>query len=220
MYHNQPFHRGHLVPARTMSIDRSHYKSTYKYTNAVPQLRPFNQGSWSRYEMRIRRYARNTCTSQAHRNGVLYLLTGPSFVQLHHANPVGFGLGPAIQRLGGNNPGIVIPHSMWTAGCCVGDNGIESFAVIGGNLPHIASNTQQITVQQLQEILSADVTHRNFGGPNVNLFPGNVNCANNNNNLAHLPQAVQGDWNKAKTLKQKLAVFRNQLTDFRWGLWN
>ena len=170
--------------------------------------------------MRIRRYARNTCTSQAHRNGVLYLLTGPSFVQLHHANPVGFGLGPAIQRLGGNNPGIVIPHSMWTAGCCVGDNGIESFAVIGGNLPHIASNTQQITVQQLQEILSADVTHRNFGGSNVNLFPGNVNCANNNNNLAHLPQAVQGDWNKAKTLKQKLAVFPNQLTEFRWGLWN
>ena len=79
---------------------------------------------------------------------------------------------------------------MWTAGCCADPNGqAESFAVIGNNDAN-QPFTQQITLSQLQNILTADVTHRVVGGPDVNLFPGLANCLNNN--LQQLPQAAAG----------------------------
>ena len=58
---------------------------------------------------------------------------------------------------------------------------------MGNNVPnnHQASLTLQITVAELQNILAADVTNHNIGGPNVDLFPGALNCANNN--MGNLP---------------------------------
>lgn len=79
---------------------------------------------------------------------------------------------------------------MWTAGCCVHPNGVESFAVMGNNLQNVIQIlTQQITVARLQTILEHDEDNigQNINGPNVDLFPGNVACSNVNNNLPALP---------------------------------
>ena len=206
MYSNQPYRlpaprdnrvmydRGHLAPAATFSSTLERYLSTYVYTNAVPQHTTFNSGAWRRFEDTIRQYALNRCIRAG---GTLYLLTGTAFVDVQPGNPPNppqVNL-PARNRLGGNNmnfPSIYIPNSLWTAGCCVpanNANAAASFAVIGNNQQN--PNLMQITLARLQNILLADVTAPNhiIGGPNVNLFPGNPNCVNNNlpNPLPVLP---------------------------------
>jgi len=78
---------------------------------------------------------------------------------------------------------------MWTAGCCVFQNGnVKGFAVVGNNLQdNTQMLTQQITVARLASILRIDVVNLNIGGPNVDLFPGNGACSNTANNLPNLP---------------------------------
>ena len=51
--------------------------STYRHTNAVPQVKAFNGGQWSQSERRIRNYTQNKCVQN---NKVLFLLTGSSYV--------------------------------------------------------------------------------------------------------------------------------------------
>lgn len=168
-----PYQKGHLAPAHTFSNDRNRYVSTYTYTNAVPQCQAFNGGRWKAAENRIRNYAVNDCAS-----GTLYLLTGTSFVRIQPGRYFHF----QIQHLDGNTP-IAIPNSMWTAGCCVHVHNTKGFAVIGNNVQDEASRlTLEVTVEDLQHILKADVTHLKIGGPNVNLFPGNPACSNPDNN--------------------------------------
>ena len=186
--HPRQYDRGHLVPSRTYSSSQKRHDSTYAYTNAVPQYGTWNGGAWSRFEARIRRYAEDTCTK---RLGTLYLLTGTSFARIKrqlNGNIRGIH-GVRVNRL----QDIDVPNSLWTAGCCVLQNGnSESFAVMGNNVPtgNQASLTLQITVAQLQTILAADVFDRNVGGLNVVLFPGDPNCANNN--MANLPPPPAG----------------------------
>lgn len=142
MYANQPYTRGqwneyvlydkgHLVPRKTYSDTLERLLSTYTYTNVVPQHHSFNVGMWSTFEGKIREYASDPghCVSDG---GTLYLLTGTAFV--HHAHP-GNPTHPALLRLGGQNTGIHIPNSLWTAGCCVRpNNDAASFAIIGNNI--------------------------------------------------------------------------------------
>lgn len=88
------------------------------------------------------------------------------------------------------NGKINIPNSMWTAGCCVRplDQKTESFAVIGNNVnDKLGTLTQQVTVKELQDILEDDVHTLN----NVNLFPGNLACANEYNNVPSLPGRIK-----------------------------
>ncbi len=182
----QQFDKGHLVPGATYSNTADSLRSTFVYTNAVPQRPTFNRGQWCQFERRIRVYAQQ-CT-QGPRLGTLYLITGTAFGHIRN-NPQGMNPVPVAQ-LGpvGNSPAIDVPNSMWTAGCCVHPNGIESFAVIGNNLQNRNQIlTQQIPVARLQGILGNDVNNLNIGGPNVDLFPGNRACSNVNNNLANLP---------------------------------
>ena len=60
-------------------------RSTYQYTNAVPQCGSFNGGQWRSWEGRIRQYALQCTAAPLH--GVLYLMTGVSFVGITSANP-------------------------------------------------------------------------------------------------------------------------------------
>lgn len=151
--------------------------STFTYTNAVPQCQRFNsQAHWAKYEGWIREYAM-ACS------GRLYLLTGTSFahIQRHDRNgrlpPPDQ---PNIEWFNQKDPTIAIPNSLWTAGCCVRpDNSAKSFAVMGNNVQGgPAEVTQQITVTQLQNILTDDVRHNNlaYQDVHVSLFPGNDNC--------------------------------------------
>ena len=189
IYQGSPFQRGHLVPAAIYSSTQDRFASTFVYTNAVPQRPVFNVGRWAQFERRIRRYSLQ-CTLNPLRPGILFLLTGPAFGHITPGTPPGYNPQVPVNKLGpvGNNPAIDIPNLMWTAGCCVFPCGsARSFAVVGNNLPQGAQTlTQQITVAQLEAILTVDVVNLNIGGPNVDLFPGNAACSNVNNNLPNL----------------------------------
>ena len=165
----------------TYSSSQERFDSTYTYTNAVPQNPSFNNGAWRVAEERIRVYAALVCTKpiqNIHQSaGTLYLLTGTSFKIIQNG-PVGV---PAnIQRIGNNGQEqIAVPNSLWTAGCCVRQNGpTESFAVMGNNVQNENLQlTLGMTVAQLQVILAVNNLN------NVVLFPGNPNCINNNINI-------------------------------------
>ena len=178
-----------MVPAATLSRSQEHYDSTFTYTNSVPQDASFNRGLWSTFERKIREYA-ETCTKPLGQlpAGKLYLLTGTSFARIQQ-HP------KSVQSFGTINSGIIfVPNSLWTAGCCVRQTGLyaESFAVMGNNVPkdHRASLTRQVTVQELQNILTDDVNHstlnKNIGQQKVELFPGNKDCSSLSNNLGQL----------------------------------
>lgn len=63
--HPRQYDRGHLVPSRTYSSSQERHDSTYTYTNAVPQEKSWNRGVWSKFESRIRRYAKEDMHSRA-----------------------------------------------------------------------------------------------------------------------------------------------------------
>ena len=192
LYHRQGYDRGHLVPGHTFSSTINRYISTYTYTNAVPQFRYFNRGRWSQIERSIRRYAQQ-CT------GTLYLLTGTAFTQIWNINGLQL-VSPPINRLhvvGNDPPDIVIPNSMWTAGCCVHLNGnVQNFAVIGNNIQNARvvngiqlANGLLVKVPTLERILRYDIVnsavnlHIGVPNQNVRLFPGNVACGNGHNHV-------------------------------------
>lgn len=177
------------MPGATYSNTADSLRSTFFYTNAVPQRPTFNRGQWCQFENRIRVYAQQ-CT-QGSQPGTLFLITGTAFGHIRNNSQRMNRVQVTYLRPAGNSPAIVVPNSMWTAGCCVRPNGIKSFAVIGNNLQNRNQIlTQQITVARLQGILENDVNNFNIGGPNVDLFPGNRTCSNVNNNLANLPRAL------------------------------
>lgn len=186
IYRKQPYDKGHLVPAQTYSSNPNRLRSTFFYTNAVPQRPTFNRGQWFQFEKRIRVYAQQ-CT-KGPQSGTLYLITGTAF---GHIQKNGRGMKKVpVRHLGraGKKPYIAIPNSMWTAGCCVRPKGIKSFAVIGNNVL-IKTNIlmQQIPVAGLQGILGGDVANLKIGTRKVDLFPGNRACSNINNDLGNLP---------------------------------
>lgn len=178
VYRGQPFDKGHLFPGMTSSSTQDSHLSTFTFTNAVPQRIAFNRGQWSQFERRIRQYALR-CTG-APQNGVLYLITGASFVAIQ-GNPPQANQVPINQL-----PPMDIPNSMWTAGMCVPQNGnAQSFAVIGNNVQNVAGIlTQQITVAQLEAILQIDLQvnglKRSQVKEKVNLFPAIAKSVNIN----------------------------------------
>lgn len=166
-------HKGHLVPAETYSFYEGNLRSTFTYTNAVPQYGTFNSGQWAKYEKKIRDYAKNNCSTK---QADLYLLTGISEVTIRqgHGNSIKT-LKPRRQpKRMSKPPKVVIPSSMWTAGCCVrGTTVFGSFAVIGNNVPNKGDiKMSQVTVRKLESIIG-----------NVDLFPGNHGCENKNNDV-------------------------------------
>ena len=175
-------HKGHLLPAETFSFTMDHLRSTFTYTNAVPQYAAFNTGQWAKYEKRIRQFATNTCSVQG---GTLYLLTGISEVRIPKQYPVVIlksGL-PKQKRIT-NKPNIVIPNSMWTAGCCVRQNGgvVGSFALMGNNVQNkIQIHMSQVKMPLLQKFLGNGVS--GFAGRSIKLFPGNPSCSSLTKNV-------------------------------------
>lgn len=174
IYAGQQYDKGHLFPAKTSSTTAASSRSTFQYTNAVPQRPAFNRGQWRVFESSIRQYALQ-CTG-APLNGQLYLITGASFVAIQGvpALPVA----ALINQLPpvGANPAIDIPNSMWTFGTCIPQNGIaQTFAVIGNNQQQ-GMLTQKITEAQLTNILQFDVNTNNLKrskvAEKVNLIPG------------------------------------------------
>ncbi|XP_078342611.1 nuclease-like isoform X1 [Oculina patagonica] len=174
IYYKSGFDKGHLFACKTASFKLESSISTFTYTNAVPQRPGFNRGSWKAFERKIRQFGK-ICTGPLLK-GVLYLITGVSFVDIQgdppQANP-----GP-IKLLFTR---IAIPNSMWTAGMCVSQDGsAQSFAVIGNDVQiKKEMHTQQVTVAQLEAFLQIDVGAHSLKTsqvqtvqPTVKLFPG------------------------------------------------
>lgn len=161
-------HKGHLVPAETYSFSKGHIYSTFTYTNAVPQYATFNTGQWSSNEKKIREAAQQ-CSEHS---GDLYLLTGTSDRQISSTPFIQAEVKPLARMP--EPPNIVIPNSMWTAGCCVStpdENVLGSFAVIGNNDPRKEQiRMSKVSVKTLTDLLKV-----------TDLFPGKAGCSENKN---------------------------------------
>ena len=199
IYAGQPCHKGHLYAAMTASglpqnppplapnvpnpmNAANSARSTYQYTNAVPQCGGFNRGQWRVFEGRIRQYEVQTCIPQT---GMFYLITGVSVVAITNANPPQPAavqistIPPPVPNQPLNPAAIFQPNSLWTAGKCVFPNGqSQSFPVIGNNVLNSAAMlTQEITQAQLLVILQFDIQTNGLKRDRVervrvNLFPG------------------------------------------------
>ena len=171
---NHPYYdKGHLLPAQTYSFTDDYMRSTFTYTNAVPQIAGFNRGQWAKHERKIRKYAKKTCSPKG---GDLYLITGISEVSLQNN-------GRAIQEiplkvLKPRGDAISIPRSMWTAGCCiVPSRGVlGAFAVIGNNRQDKSKVfMSQVKMTKLKDCLRIGV--QGFGGAAIDLFPAIPGCS-------------------------------------------
>lgn len=212
-YPQAPWQRGHLAPAHTLSSDRWAFRSTFRYTNAVPQHPSFNAGEWSKFERRIRKYA-EVCTKDE--KGVLYLLSGTAFVSVDNRVKIYKGKVKGVRkeyspekRPGEKNTDeIYVPTSLWTAGCCIDSStnyARKSFAVIGNNVKERGEmHTQQIKVKILQKIMEQDP----YSGKEVNLYPNNPGCLKKN--LAELPEYVKGDPKEKEEEEEEKKVGRRK----------
>ena len=70
------YQKGHLLPFSIYSFGVNYGKSTFDYSNAVPQRAESNQGVWKSFESAIKRYTQLTCGCRY--RGKMYLLTGTS----------------------------------------------------------------------------------------------------------------------------------------------
>ncbi|XP_031560026.1 uncharacterized protein LOC116296184 [Actinia tenebrosa] len=193
-HNNQHIHKGHLVPAQTYSYDCIAMVSTFRYTNAVPQYAAFNSGPWSRYEDKVRKFG-GVCRQYG---GDLYLLTGTSEAVYTPGQPA---LQQPLKYFPNNNPNngrnIAIPNSMWTAGCCIQQNGgiAGGFAAIGNNV-QLNPTLNQVTVETLQNILAVGT-----GRGAIELFPGSDRCSADSNQYRYNDLAMHGgQWTKSKQL--------------------
>ena len=174
--------RGHMNPSGINSFDINFMKATFTLSNAVPQFEASNNGPWKDFEDKIKDYAKKTCGSKT-RQGTLYLLTGRSENGLKGVPKPrvtdAFKLGPTKVML-------KTPRAVWTAGCCVWKEPgkifgklwqtekAESFAVMSNN--HYDGNRLHQTEMSVNDL----ETHLKAPASNVDLFPGNKNCARNN----------------------------------------
>ena len=171
-----------MAPAHTLSdtgYRDAGFRSTFVYTNAVPQRPAFNSGQWSRYERLIRDYAVNHCTKG---DGTLYLLTGSSFVHwIPNTDQFKANKPSEAPKLANEDlpqfPAITVPTSLWTAGCCVrGGEAVGNFAVFGNNAENPSElYTDEISMDTLQRVLTKDKA-RGETEDEVKLFPAFPDC--------------------------------------------
>ncbi|CAB3984988.1 endonuclease domain-containing 1 -like, partial [Paramuricea clavata] len=172
------FHKGHLLPVGIYSFSEEHAKSTFTYTNAVPQYSTFNSGIWSNYEGYIRTYAKNKCGPNS--GGDLYLITGVTML----ARVGDHKVEKIVKTSDYLKNKIRIPRSMWTVGCCVAAGGevLGNFAVIGNNLKSkIRVQMTELKVKKLEAIILEDVQASPSGSSatSIQLFPGKAQCSDN-----------------------------------------
>ena len=161
----------------------NYMKATLTHTNSVPQFEASNNGPWQLFERRIADYAKGTLGPKG---GTLYLLTGRSendlitekgitTQDLLNKEPVTY----CINKFVKNTVKLGTPRSIWTAGCCVwtdqdaNTKRAESFAVMSNNQEKQKMLHQtEMSVLKLQTLLETSFRK-------VNLFPGNIKCAQN-----------------------------------------
>ena len=185
-----------MNPLAINTFDENYMIATFTLTNAAPQFGTSNNVDWQIFEGKIRSYAQHICG--ATHGGTLYILTGTSEYGLRPDPATGTMVQDRPPRYqirlptGIPTPGtpLVIPHALWTAGCCVWQEPgavfgywwpkaeAASFAVMTNNQDNSANLHQtQMSVAELEDLLTAP------NSPTVNLFPGNAACRSTNVNI-------------------------------------
>ena len=99
-YRSETYNKGHLFPSSHAS-DKVVQKSTFTMTNAVPQDKTFNVGSWGRMEENVKDRMDELCYNQNDQSEA-FVVTGA----IPSANT------PPL------NNKVNIPTILWTAFCC------------------------------------------------------------------------------------------------------
>ncbi|XP_026224914.1 endonuclease domain-containing 1 protein-like [Anabas testudineus] len=128
------YDRGHLFPW-SYGFDESDKKSTCTLTNVVPQVKSFNQGSWSRMEQEVKKTMDDLCYNN---NDKLegYVVTGAQPSQ-----------GNKLKNR------VNVPSMLWTALCCYSNKKKKwiAEAYLRDNVADKAKD-ERIDVKTLQEL--------------------------------------------------------------------
>ena len=132
-------HRGHMIAAQYGQGhgQQAGVDATFTYTNAVPQIGPFNSVKWRVAESDVIKRAK-TCQQNATKNGhdaKVYVVVGvvpSSFVgEPRFFGSAGFGNFQGMSKITPlKDYRVSFPEIMWTAGCCILTDGTiaEKFA--------------------------------------------------------------------------------------------
>ena len=177
-------------------------EATFTLTNSVPQYKTSNLGMWNTFKMELVTYAKDKCANKPG-GGTLYVLTGSSNFGLKASDDDDEGViqesfdapsilpitpakeptGALLEKLKGQGlytPArdpvrMVLPRSLWTAACCVWENGevieAESKAVMSNNhWENVKLLQTEMSLTKLEKLLAP------ANGKPADLFPGNCNC--------------------------------------------
>ncbi|XP_018955722.2 endonuclease domain-containing 1 protein-like [Cyprinus carpio] len=193
---NKQVDRGHLFPSSHANNNNTK-KSTFTLTNAVPQKKSFNSGSWCDMENKVRDLMNKHCRHKEDNNRTsAYVLTG------------------AVPGTDTMNDRVNIPSYMWTAFCCYNRNSWVSQAhwaenVDEKNVPGSSRDERHakggkknkknnqigipsISLEQLHQILSTF-------WPNIQLF---ANCTNILNESSLLGINTEHDYGQDESCKE------------------
>ncbi|XP_056597784.1 endonuclease domain-containing 1 protein-like [Triplophysa dalaica] len=134
--------RGHLFPC-CHAVDAGTARSTFTYTNIVPQKISFNGGSWNRMELKTVEVMSEDCRDKLDQNKILaHVLTGAV---------------PGNSKL---NERVNIPSFMWMTFCCYksSTSSWSSQAYWAPNQDEEINNVtiSEISLERLQELLSIE----------------------------------------------------------------
>ena len=167
---NAQIHKGHMVAAGYARGDAARVKNTFVYTNCVPQFGIFNSVSWriAENDGLVNKWG-DSCHQQAQGNNVrIYVVVG-AVPTTFTGNPKFFGE-PGFSNFESDKYRVVVPHTMWTAACCVLDDDtvIDVKAFSRENLPTGDPVMHYTSPQQMVDKLFLNMA--------VNLFPINAKC--------------------------------------------
>ncbi|KAA0709968.1 Endonuclease domain-containing 1 protein [Triplophysa tibetana] len=136
-YSSDELNRGHLFPS-CHSGDEVIARSTFTYTNTVPQKKSFNGGSWNRMEIDTIKLMAVNCRDEKDKKVLAHVLTG--------AVP-----GKDLLKYRVN-----IPSFMWMTFCCYNNKSPFSRAYWAPNQDEYNNDLRinEITLQELQKNLT------------------------------------------------------------------
>ena len=183
--------KGHLIAAQYGRGDDDRIRSTFTYTNAVPQFASFNSGQWKKFESKLITWGRDNCAKPGNVDVRMFIVVGaiPStytrrrryFGQSGFSNFQGWS---ELQNTyspgsGGQKYRVNVPSYLWTAACCTfkynGYFETKSTAFFRSNDPG-KSACIAATPKTLFKILKRVLNKRTMNTDDIDIFPKNSDC--------------------------------------------
>jgi endonuclease G len=136
-YIGSGYDRGHLAPAKTMSLNETSMSESFYMSNMSPQIPEFNRGIWKRLEGKVRYWAEV--------NDSLYVVTGPI-------------LSRPIDIIGDND--VTVPRAFYKALLGFKNGKIKGIAFI---IPNQKSDksiySYAVSIDEIEKITQIDFYH-------------------------------------------------------------